>query len=171
MAMVLIHVFIQWFAFISYAKDNGVDVAACLHLIFLAIYNFSALFALELITNPEGMLAVQNEIFGIQRLFKTCWTHHPIIIFLLPSMQMLLMTVPLISISLFLLDQNLPMFVVSSSLIKITASLRRIRIEVTVVAALVEAFLLSYSALLIFSVSQTCAILAVALNVWMNDSK
>ena len=176
MGVVLVHVGIQWIAFVHYVKNQGMNTAACLHLNFLAIHNVSGLFALELLIRPQGMLAVQNEIYGMQTQFKTSWTHHPIILFLVPSMQMIVVSVTIITASLFVFDPTLPMFAVTAGLVHQNAQknddlLLNLCTAKLVIAALVETFLVFYSALLIFSVSQTCTILAVALNVWMRDGR
>lgn len=174
MGMVWIHVSIQWLAFIRYTKEHGMDTSACLHLNFLAIYNLSAMFALQMVIYPEGMMTVQNEIYGMQQSFQKSWTLNPLMVFLIPFLQVLLLVVPVISVCLFLIDPALPMFAVSSVVLDNSSDdeLRGIlSTGKVVVTALLEAFLLFYSVVIIFSVSQTCAILEAAINTWLADRR
>ena len=164
------HLIMQWAAFLSNATEHGMDVRACLHVNFLALYSFSSVFRLELILHPEGILAVQNEIHGMQKHFETSWTHHPVIIILVPLFQVFHPILPLVSVAFYILDPTYPMFVITSVLFgDWEDELQWPSIAKTAVGATIEAFLFFYSALTICPTSQACAIIDETVNIWTCD--
>ena len=95
---------------------------------------------------------------------------HPVILLLIPLFPVILVAIPLLAISLYVIDPTCPMFVVTSALFTKAESLVNVYdVGKLAIGGLIEAFLLFYSALITLTVSQTCAILDVALNTWIRD--
>ena len=161
-----LHVCAQWIAFTSYVSHNGVNARSCLHLNFLVIYSLSVLFSLQITCSPQSMLVVQNEIEPMEKQFETFWTHHPVILLIIPLLPMMLVTIPMIAAALYVIDPTCPMFVTSAVLTKMKAPVTVFEITLY---ALVEGFIIFYAALIVFSASQTCAITVVALSTWLLD--
>ena len=160
----------QWISFLMYVSQNGVNARAGLHLNFLAIYTFSVFLSLQILLRPESMIQVQNAIQGMQQNFATPWTQHPVTILLVPAFPVMLVAIPVIAAALYVMNPTCPMFVVTSALFtKVKSPMRLHKIGKLARGALLEAFLIFYSALITFTVSQTCAILDVALDMWIHD--
>ena len=62
------------------------------------------------------MPQVQNEIEGMQRNFSTFWMQHPVILLSIRLFPVILVAIPLLAISLCVIDPRCPMFVVTSAL-------------------------------------------------------
>ena len=157
-------------SFLLFVAETGVNAGEGLHLNFLAIYTFSVIFSLQILLRPQSMIQVQNAIQGMQQNFATPWTQHPVIILLVPAFPVMLVAIPVIAAALYVMDPTCPIFVVTSALFtKVKSSIALCEIGKMAARASLEAFFIFYSALITVTVSQTCAILDVALNTWIRD--